>query len=107
MESSTISTLAVIAAVAVCAPLLAELLHRFRIPGVVIEIGLGIVIGPQVLGLAQISDVVSAFSELGLTFLMFLAGYEIDFGQIRGTPLNKAVGGGGSSRWCSPSPVAR
>lgn len=93
MESSNISTLAVIAAVAVCAPLLAELLRRFRIPGVVIEIGLGIIIGPQVLKLAQISDVVTAFSELGLTFLMFLAGYEINFGQIKGTPLNKAVGG--------------
>jgi len=93
MATTNVATLAVIAAVGVCAPLLAEILRRFRIPSVVIEIGLGIVIGPQVLKLAQVTDEVSAFSELGLSFLMFLAGYEINFAQIRGTPLNKAIGG--------------
>jgi Kef-type K+ transport system membrane component KefB len=93
VDRATLSTLALIAAVAVIAPVLADLLRRFRIPGVVIEIGLGILIGPQVLKWAHVDDVVSAFSALGLSFLMFLAGYEIDLLRIKGRPLNRAVCG--------------
>jgi Kef-type K+ transport system membrane component KefB len=59
----------------------------------VIEIALGMVIGPQLLGLAQRDQVVDGLSELGLTFLMFLAGYEIEFRTIRGRPLNLALAG--------------
>ena len=97
MESTTISTLVVIAVIAVVAPLLAELLRRFRIPGVVLEIAIGIVVGPQVLGLAHLNEVVAGFSDLGLAFLMFLAGYEINFQQIKGRPLSRAAIGWGMS----------
>jgi Kef-type K+ transport system membrane component KefB len=97
MDQETINTLAVIAAVAVLAPLLAEVLRRWRIPGVVLEIGLGILVGPQVLKFAHLNDVVDSFADLGLTFLMFLAGYEIDFDRIRGTPLVRAATGWGMS----------
>lgn len=97
MDQTTITTLAVIAAAAVLAPILAEVLRRFRIPGVVLEIGLGILIGPQVLGFAHLNEVVSSFADLGLTFLMFLAGYEIDFEKIRGRPLSRAAVGWGMS----------
>ena len=93
MNRSTLAALALIAAVAVVAPVLADLLRRFRIPGVVIEIGLGILIGPQVLKWAHTDDVVDAFAALGLSFLMFLAGYEIDLVRIRGRPLSKAMTG--------------
>lgn len=75
----------------VLAPLLAEWLRKLRIPAVVIEIGLGIVIGPQVLDLAQAGDLVQAFANLGLCFLIFLAGYDIDLNRMRGKPLNRAV----------------
>ena len=97
MDRATLATLALIASVAVIAPVLADLLRRFRIPGVVIEIGLGILIGPQVLKWAHVDDVVSAFAALGLSFLMFLAGYEIDLVRIKGRPLTKAVSGFGVS----------
>ena len=97
MDSTDIATLALIAACAVLAPVLADLLRRFRIPGVVIEIGLGILIGPQVLNWARTNDVVDAFASLGLSFLMFLAGYEIDLVRIKGRPLTKAVSGFGVS----------
>lgn len=40
-------------AIAVTAPLLAEIPRGFRIPVVVLEMVLGIVVGPQVLGLAR------------------------------------------------------
>ena len=97
MDSTTVAALALIAGCAVLAPVLAELLRRFRIPGVVIEIGLGILIGPQVLGLAHITDIVTALSSLGLSFLMFLAGYEIDLARIKGRPLDLGLAGYGVS----------
>ena len=93
MESATIASLAVISAAAVFAPLLVELFRGLRIPGVVIEIGLGILIGPFVLALAKPDTVITGFAELGLTFLMFLAGYEIDLNRIRGRPLFLATAG--------------
>ncbi|MCB1248570.1 MAG: cation:proton antiporter [Acidimicrobiales bacterium] len=97
MEQDTIATLALIAIIAVLSPVLADLLRRFRIPGVVIEIVLGIIIGPQVLALATPDDIVTGLSELGLAFLMFLAGYEIELSEIKGKPLNRAAAGWGLS----------
>ena len=48
---------------------------------------LGIVIGPQVLDIAESDPFVDFFSNLGLGMLFFFAGYEIDFERIRGAPL--------------------
>ena len=93
MDQPTIQSLALIAVAAVLAPLLAELLRKLRIPSVVIEIALGIIIGQQVLGWAQVSDLVEGLSELGLAFLMFLAGFEIDLQRIKGHPLVQACVG--------------
>jgi Kef-type K+ transport system membrane component KefB len=84
MSESAIPTLALIALAAVLAPLLAELLHRFvAVPEVVIQIILGIIIGPYVLNLAHSNSIVSALSDFGLTYLMFLAGTEIDVATMR------------------------
>ncbi len=51
MDRDSFATLAIIATVAVVAPLVSEVV-KGRIPGVVLEIGRGIVIGPQLLGWA-------------------------------------------------------
>src|SRR5687768_1651410 len=91
MDSTSASSLALIVVVAVLAPLGAEALKRFRIPGVVLEIVLGIVIGQQVLGIAEVTDTISTFGDLGLSFLMFLAGFEIDLDRIKGRPLSRAT----------------
>lgn len=91
MDSTSASSLTLIVVVAVLAPLLAEWLKRFRVPGVVLEIGLGILIGQQVLGWASVTTVVASFGNLGLSFLMFLAGFEIDLDRIKGRPLNRAT----------------
>ncbi len=93
MDDSTISSLAWIALAAVLAPIVVEALRRFRIPGVVVEIALGIIIGQQVLKLAEVGPFVAGLSDLGLAFLMFLAGYEIDLQEIRGRPLARASAG--------------
>jgi Kef-type K+ transport system membrane component KefB len=58
---------------------------------VVVELMLGIIVGPQVLDLAQPDDFITFFSNLGLGLLFFFAGYEIQFEQIKGTPLRLGV----------------
>jgi Kef-type K+ transport system membrane component KefB len=59
------------------------------VPTVVIELVLGVVIGPQVLGLPA-SNFLEFFSDLGLGMLFFFAGYEIDLRRINGEPLRLA-----------------
>ena len=81
-----------IVVVAMLAALLAGLIaQRLVVPVVVLELLLGIVVGPEVLGLAHPSDFVDFFSSLGLGMLFFFAGYEIDFERIRGEPLRLAA----------------
>ena len=63
------------------------------VPVVVLELLLGILIGPDILGLAQSDQFVTFFSNLGLGMLFFFAGYEIDFERIRGAPLKLALAG--------------
>ena len=48
-----LSSLLVVAAVAVAAPIVADYLPGVRVPVVVLELVLGIVVGPQVLELAK------------------------------------------------------
>ncbi len=59
-------------------------------PVVVVELLLGVVIGPHVLGL-HVDEFVSFFADLGLGLLFFFAGYEIDVRRIRGHPLRLAL----------------
>ncbi|MFK4066349.1 cation:proton antiporter [Streptomyces sp. NPDC029674] len=85
-------TLILIMAVAVLAPLLAHgAARRVRVPLVIFEIVLGILIGPDVLGWARHDEVIDTLSELGLSMLIFLAGYEIEFAAIRGDTLRRSV----------------
>jgi len=90
VDRDTFSTLAIIGTVAVLAPLISEWV-KGRIPGVVLEIGLGIVVGPQVLALGKVTPLIDGLSGIGLTFLFFMAGYEIDMQRIRGRPLSRAL----------------
>jgi len=83
--------LAIIAAAAVAATLAALASSRgIVIPVVVLELLLGVVIGPHVLGL-HTDQFISFFSDLGLAMLFFFAGYEIDLDRISGQPLRLGV----------------
>src|SRR5438477_2296677 len=77
------SSVAVIAVVALIAPL-AVGFTGLRLPAIVVEILLGIVVGPQVLGWASNDEPVQVLSLIGLAFLLLLAGLEIDFDRLRG-----------------------
>ncbi len=90
MTGSAVGTLVLIAVAAVVSPLLSDLSGRLAIPEIVIQIGLGILLGPYVLDVAHVDNVVTGLSDLGLTFLVFLAGYELDPAKIRGAPLRLA-----------------
>jgi Kef-type K+ transport system membrane component KefB len=86
---TTSTQLVAVAAVAFLAPLLLGLAPRLRIPSVVLEIIAGIVLGP-LLGWVHVDQAVQVLSMLGLAFLLFLAGLEIDFDQLRGPALRTA-----------------
>ena len=81
-----LQSLVVILVAAALAPLIVDLPNRLRLPAVVAEITLGILIGPQVLGFAEPVGVVEFLSTVGLAFLFFLGGLEVDFDRVRGLP---------------------
>ncbi|HEY2601508.1 MAG TPA: cation:proton antiporter [Thermoleophilaceae bacterium] len=86
------SLLAIIAAAAIAATLVAVAgSHNLFVPVVVVELVLGVVIGPQVLNLAHVNAFTEFFADLGLGMLFFFAGYEIDIARIRGVPLRLAL----------------
>ncbi|MFI9025376.1 cation:proton antiporter [Streptomyces sp. NPDC053560] len=77
--------------IALLAPLLLGLAPRVRIPAVVLEIVAGIVFGPAGLGWIQVDLPVQIVALLGLAFLLFLAGLEIDLHWLRGRLLGNAL----------------
>ena len=87
MPASSFTGLAIIAAVAFAVPLLLGLAPRLLLPAVVAEIVAGIVIGPAGLRWVQVDAPITVLSTLGLAFLLFLAGLEIDLTRLRGRVL--------------------
>jgi Kef-type K+ transport system membrane component KefB len=76
------------------APVLTDVVSRWiTMPNVVVELLLGILIGPVALGWAADTPVVAGLADFGLAMLMFLAGSEIDYQKIKGRPLGLAVVG--------------
>ena len=90
METGDAVSLLVIVACAVLAPLLCEVVRFVRVPSVLFELVLGVIVGPAVLGWAQLDPFVEGLSALGLSVLFFVAGYELDLQRLRGRPLRLA-----------------
>lgn len=96
--------LLIVVAVAFAAPLVLGFFPSVKLPSVVLEILAGIVIGPSVLGIIHVDASISVIAVLGLAFLLFLAGLEIEFDKLRGQVLRLTLIGFASpsrSR-CSP-----
>lgn len=87
------TNLLIVVAVGFAAPLLLGFVPAVRLPAVVLEIGAGIVLGPAVLGWVEVDEPVHVLSTLGLAFLLFLAGLEIDYERLRGRLARDAVAG--------------
>ena len=80
--------------IAVIAPLAARAIGPWlRVPVVVFELALGIVVGPSVLGWVGPSAFVDVLSEFGLAMLFFVAGTEIEFAALRERSGRRAIGG--------------
>lgn len=93
MPDVSFNSLAVVLVAAFVAPLGLGIFPRIRVPAVVVEIVLGIVIGPSVLGWAEADEVVQVLAIVGLAFLLFLGGLELDLRRLRG-PLARRAGTG-------------
>jgi Kef-type K+ transport system membrane component KefB len=87
MPTISFDGLLIVAAAALAAPLALGLFPRVRLPAIVLEIALGIVIGPQVLGWVSIDTPIQVMSLLGLAFLLLLAGLEVEYERFRGALL--------------------
>ena len=87
----------IVLSAAVAAATVAFVPGRFVPPVVVVELGLGILVGPHVLSIASEDEFIEFFSNLGLGMLFFFAGYEIDFERIKGEPLKLGAWGWGLS----------
>jgi Kef-type K+ transport system membrane component KefB len=93
MPNASFTSLAVVLAVAFVSRLVLGLFPRVKVPGVVAEIVLGIVVGPDVLGWAHADEPVKLLATVGVAFLLFLAGLELDVDHLRG-PLLRVAGRG-------------
>jgi Kef-type K+ transport system membrane component KefB len=62
------------------------------VPTVVLELVLGIVLGPEVLGI-KVTAPINFFADLGLGLLFFFAGYELDLRRVAGAPLRLGLAG--------------
>ena len=85
------NSLLIVAGISVLVPVVLGLLPRLPVPGAVLMVLGGIVVGPSVLNWARIDAPVEVLSDLGLGILLFLAGLEIDVDRLR-SPLTRVAG---------------
>jgi len=97
MPATHFTDLLIVAAAGFLAPLALGFFPRIRIPAIVLEILLGVVIGPSVLGLVTPDLPVTVLALIGLAFLLFLAGLEFDIERLRGRVLRVTALGFGLS----------
>ena len=86
----SLASAALVALLAFLAPLVARLVH-LPIPDIAVEILFGVAVGPQMLGWASVDEPVRVLSLIGLSFLLFLAGLELDFDRLRGRTVHLAI----------------
>src|SRR3954447_16461372 len=93
----SLTNLLLVMAVAFAAPLTLGLFPRLQLPSVVLEIVAGIVIGPSVLGWAEVDEAVQVVALIGLAFVLFWAGVGSDLEKLRGPLLRLTAAGFGLS----------
>ena len=78
------------------ARLFGEVAAYFQIPSVIGELVAGIVIGPSILGLIEISNPIHLLAQIGIILLLFEVGIETDIGHLTSAGVKAlivAVGG--------------
>jgi Kef-type K+ transport system membrane component KefB len=82
--STVLFRLLLLGVVACLAPLLIYITRAHILPVVVLEIVGGIIIGPQVLHWVYADPILRYLSLMGLSYLLFLSGLEVDLERLRG-----------------------
>jgi Kef-type K+ transport system membrane component KefB len=88
MLAISFNSVLIIAGISVVVPVVLGLLPRQPVPGAVLMVIAGIVVGPSVLGWVRLDAPVQVLAQLGLGMLLFLAGLEIDVDRLR-SPLSR------------------
>ena len=97
MKSNELLNLTLVLIAGFVAPMAHHAIRRSKVPAVVIEIVIGMVIGPDVLGWVKADDTVRVVSTIGLSVLLYLAGNEIDVRSLRGRIGRQALIGFGGT----------
>ena len=84
MSEVHFTNLLIVVTIALVAPLALGFFPRIRLPAIVLEIVLGIAVGPSGLGWVTPDLPVTILALIGLAFLLFLSGLEIDVERLRG-----------------------
>jgi Kef-type K+ transport system membrane component KefB len=77
--SDPILVFSTILAVILVAPIL---FNRLKLPGIIGIIVFGVLLGPSVLGLLEVEGSVTLLGQVGLLYIMFLAGLEINLNEF-------------------------
>lgn len=80
----------------VTARVLGELAAKFDIPSVIGELMAGVLIGPSILGLIELNELIQLLAEIGIILLLFEVGIGTDIGRLVKTgskPFIVAIGG--------------
>lgn len=93
MSQGDLVSLTVVLAASAGAVFLADALRGLRVPVAVLEILVGVLIGPHALALASATDLVDGLARLGVWFLFFVGGHEVVVKSLRGWPLRAGLVG--------------
>jgi Kef-type K+ transport system membrane component KefB len=90
------ANLLVVVLIAAASPVVVAVL-RMPVPDVVVQIVAGVVVGPSLLGWAHVDEPVAVLAALGLAYLLFVSGLEIQVDRLRGLLLVRGLLGFGLS----------
>lgn len=80
MLENPILVFAILLLVVLLSPLI---LRRFKMPSIIVLILFGLVLGPHGTGLIAQGEAISLFSTIGLLYIMFIAGIDLDLEEFR------------------------
>jgi Kef-type K+ transport system membrane component KefB len=89
-SQAVLISIGIIIIVAATFALIMKSLNQEMIPAYIIA---GLVIGPLVLGLVKNTVLISVFAEIGIAFLLFVAGLEISMSKLKETSLGSVLAG--------------
>lgn len=69
------------------------LLRKFKIPSIIVLIISGIIIGPHGFDVIEKNPAIDLFSTIGLLYIMFIAGLDLDINEFRATKYRSGIFG--------------